>query len=70
MPSIESRLYKDVEESILTFKQKKIDQKIEALGYRIRESKDEEEQILLLTEHKQLVELRLTVCQKLRRVFV
>ena len=70
VPSIESRLYKDVEESILTFKQKKIDQKIEALGYRIRESKDEEEQILLLAEHKQLVELRLTVCQKLRRVFV
>lgn len=70
VPSIESRLYKDVEESILTFKQKKIEQKIESLSYKLRECKDEEQQMMLLAEHQQLVELRQTVCKSLRRVIV
>ena len=70
MPSIESRLYKDVEESILVLKQKKIEQKIEALSYKMRECKDEEESLILLAEHSQLVNLRQAVCQQLRRVIV
>ena len=70
VPSIESRLYKDVEESILVLKQKKIEQKIEALSYKMRECKDEEESLILLAEHSQLVNLRQAVCQQLRRVIV
>lgn len=70
VPSIESRLYKDVEESILVLKQKKIEQKIEALSYKMRECKDEEESLKLLAEHSQLVNLRQAVCQQLRRVIV
>ena len=70
VPSIESRLYKDVEESILSFKLKKIDQKIESLSYVLRECKDEEEQMMLMAKHQQLIELRKAVCKPLRRVFV
>ena len=70
VPSIESRLYKDVEESVLTFKLKKIDQKIEALSYILRECKDEEEQMMHLAKHQQLVELRKAVCKPLHRVIV
>ena len=69
-PSIESRLYKDVEESILTFKQKKIEQQIETLSYKIRECKDEEEQMLLMMEHKKMTDMHRAVCQQLRRVIV
>ena len=70
VPSIESRLYKDVEESILTFKQKKIEQKREALRYKIRECKDNEEQTLLLAEYQQITNLLNTICRQLRRVVV
>ena len=70
VPSIESRLYKDVEETILTFKQKAIDKKIEALGYKIRECKDDTEIDILLAQHQHLVTLRQAVCKPLRRVVV
>jgi hypothetical protein len=70
VPSIESRLYKDVEESVLSFKLKKIDQQIEALSYILRECRNEEEQMIHLAKHQQLVELRKAVCKLLRRVVV
>ena len=70
VPSIESRLYKDVEESVLSFKLKKIDQQIEALSYVMRECKNEDEQMIHMAKHQQLVELRKAVCKLLRRVVV
>ena len=70
VPSIESRLYKDVEESILTLKQKAIDKKIENLKYKLRNCKDDAETDRLIAEHQHLVTLRQAVCKPLHRVIV
>jgi DNA primase len=70
VPCIETHLREDLDQSILTFKQKKVDQLLEANSYRIRESKTPEDTDLLLAERKQLTEIRRLLCQKLNRVIV
>lgn len=70
VPSIEAHLKNDLEESILSFKQKKLEQMLETNAYNIRSCRDEEEQTFLLTQRQQLIQKRLEVCQKLRRVVV
>lgn len=69
VPQIETHLKEDLEQSILSFKQKKIDQKLEANSYQLRESKNEDDIMILMAERQQLTELRKAVCEKLNRVF-
>ena len=70
VPSIENRLSKDLEESILTFKQKKIEQLLEANRYKINDCTNEEDMLILMSEYQQLTELRQTICKQLHRVYV
>ncbi len=70
IPSIEAHLAADLVESILTFKQKKVEQRLEANAYSIRACTDEEEMTLLMAQRQQLMQQRITICQQLRRVVV
>ena len=70
VPHIETHLREDLDQSILTFKQKKVDQMLEANGYKIRECKSQEDTDLLLAERQQLIEVRKALCEKLNRVIV
>ena len=70
VPSIESHLSPDLDQTLLTFKQKKIEQQIEALGYKLRASKDDEETNLLLAESQRLTTMKQAICLKLNRVVV
>lgn len=70
VPSVEAHLSNDLEESILSFKQKKVEQRLETNAYNIRTCTDEEEMTILLGERQQLIEQRLTICKQLRRVVV
>ena len=70
VPSLESHLDADLEQALLTFKQKKIEQKLEAIGYKLRACKDEDDTIILLEEHQRLTSLKQTICLKLHRVVV
>ena len=70
VPHIETHLREDLDQSILTFKQKKVDQMLEANGFKIRECKSQEDTDLLLAERQQLIEVRKALCEKLNRVIV
>lgn len=70
VPHIETHLREDLDQSILTFKQKKVDQMLEANGYKIRECKSQEDTDILLAERQQLIEVRKALCEKLNRVIV
>lgn len=70
VPHIETHLREDLDQSILTFKQKKVDQMLEANGFKIRECKSQEDTDILLAERQQLIEVRKALCEKLNRVIV
>ena len=69
VPQMDTHLKEDIDQSILTFKQKKLDQKLEINSYKLRECKNEDDMMILMAERQQLTELRKAVCQKLNRVF-
>ena len=68
IPSIETHLRIDLEESILTFKQKKIDQLLEENSYQLHTCQNDDDITILMAERKQLTDLRRAICQQLRRV--
>lgn len=68
VPSIEAHLTTDLNESILTFKQKKVEQRLEANSYKLRSCTNEDDIVILMAERKALSELRVAICQKLNRV--
>ena len=70
VPSIEDHLQTDMEESILSFKQKKLDKLLENNKFQLRECTNDDDSILLMSERKQLVELRQKVCEQLRRIVI
>ena len=70
VPTIETHLYTDMSESILSFKQKKVDQKLEENSYRIREAKSDDDLMILMAERQNLLELRKKICDQLRIVVV
>jgi DNA primase len=70
IPSIEVHLRTDVEETILSFKQKKIDRLLEQNSFELRSCTDEDDQQILMAQRKQLTDLRKAVCEKLHRVVV
>lgn len=70
VPSIESNLLADMEESILTFKQKKLDCRIESVRFKLKENCSDDDITLLMAEYKQLIDLRKAVCDQLHRVIV
>ena len=70
VPSLESHLDADLEQALLTFKQKKIEQKLEAIGYKLRACKDEDDINILMQESQRLTTLKQTICLKLHRVVV
>jgi len=69
VPTIEQHIAADLEESVLSFKQKKLDKMMEENGFRLHDCRDEEEMMLLMAERKRLTDLRKQVCDQLRRVF-
>lgn len=69
VPQIGTHLKEDIDQTVLTFKQKKLDQKLEANSYKLRECKNEDDIMILMAERQQLTELRKVVCQRLNRVF-
>ena len=69
VPQIDTHLKEDLDQSILTFKQKKIDQKLEANSFQLRECKNDDDMMILLSERQHLTNLRKTICDKLGRVF-
>ena len=70
VPTIERNLRTDLEQSILSFKQKKIDQQLEHNAYELRSCTNEDDMLILMAQCKQLTELRKAICDKLNRVVV
>lgn len=68
VPTIETHLYADMDESILSFKLKKVEQRLEENAYNMRETKNEDDMIILISERSQLLEMRQAIGIKLRRV--
>lgn len=68
VPHLDTHLKEDLDQSVLTFKQKKLDQQLEANSFKLRECKDDDEIMILMAQRKQLTELRKAVCEKLNRV--
>lgn len=65
VPSIETHLYSDMHESLLLFKQKKVDQLLEQNSYDMRTAQGDEVMILI-AQRQQLLAKRQAVCEKLR----
>ena len=70
VPTIESHLRTDLEQSILTFKQKKVDRRLEQNAFELRSCTNDEDTIILMAQRKQLTDLRQAICDKLHRVVV
>ena len=70
IPTIEGHLRTDVEETILSFKQKKIDRQLERNSFELRSCTNEDDMIILMARRKQLTELRQAICEQLNRVVV
>ena len=68
VPSLEDNLQTDLEETILAFQLKCINDRINDNARRFREVKDDEQMMLLLAEKKQLIDLRRQIGQALHRV--
>lgn len=68
-PTPEERLEEDVVESLLSYKLKKVEQRMESVDLRLRQTRDESEMLQLLAEKKQLVEMHVKIGNgALRRV--
>ncbi len=70
VPTIERNLRTDLEQSILTFKQKKIERRLEQISYELRSCSNDDDTTILMAQFKQLTDLRKTICDKLNRVVV
>ncbi len=70
VPSPETHLRRDLEETILTFKQKKIEHELEQNAFQIRSCTDPDDTVILMAQRKQLIQTWQAVCQKLGRVVV
>ena len=70
VPSIETHLRSELEETILTFKQKKIEQLLEKNAFELRSCSNPDDTIILMAQRKQLTEIRQTICQQLNRVII
>ncbi len=68
VPGIEDNLGTEVEESILSFKEKKIDQLIKEIGFQLRECKDEDDMMILMAKRKELDIVHQNICNHLHRV--
>lgn len=64
IPSFEAHLKTDLKESLLSFKLKKVDQKLEANAFQLRSCANEADTMLLLAERKALIDLRKIICDK------
>ena len=70
VPSPETHLRRDLEETILTFKQKKVEHELEQNAFQIRSCTDPDDIVILMAQRKQLIQTWQAVCQKLGRVVV
>ncbi len=71
IPSLESHLRQDLKESILTFKQKKIDRELERNAFQLRSCPDDsDDTLILMNKQKQLLEIRQKICNELNRVII
>ena len=70
IPTPEHNLRTDMEESILTFKQKKLDRQLENNSYQIRECKNDDDMLILIAERENMLSLRKAICERLHRVIV
>lgn len=68
VPTIETHLYADTIESLMSFKLKKIDQQLEENSYKLRDMKDEDDMMILLGQRQQLLEIKRKICDRLRMV--
>ena len=55
---------------LLKVNKKEIEQKLEAIGYKLRACKDEDDINILMQESQRLTTLKQTICLKLHRVVV
>ena len=70
VPSPETHLRRDLEETILTFKQKKVEHELEQNAFQIRSCTNPDDTVILMAQRKQLIQTWQAVCQKLGRVVV
>lgn len=70
VPGLETHLRRDLEETILTFKQKKVEHDLEQNAFQIRSCTDPDDTVILMAQRKQLIQTWQAVCQKLGRVVV
>ncbi len=70
VPSLLTHLRRETEETILSFKQKKLDQQLEKNAFELRSCTDPDDILILMAQRKQLAQLRQAVCQQLNRVIV
>ncbi len=70
VPSPLTYLRREVEETILSFKQKKLDQELEKNAYQLRTCTDPDDTLILMAQRQQLTQLRQAVCKQLNRVIV
>lgn len=66
VPTIETHLYSDMTESVLLFKQKKVDERLEDNSFKLRDAKGDEDMMMLMAERNQLLKKRQEICEKLR----
>ena len=70
VPTPLTYLRREVEETILSFKQKKLDQELEKNAYQLRTCTDPDDTLILMAQRQQLTQLRQAVCKQLNRVIV
>ena len=71
IPSLESHLRQDLKESILTFKQKKIDRELERNAFQLRSCpNDSDDTLILMKKQKKLLEIRQNICNELNRLII
>ncbi len=67
-PDSQERIDLDVKDSLLSFKLKKLDKKIDTLSKKIQSPDSEEELMISLAELQQLKEIRVQIARELKRV--
>ncbi len=61
---------KDVRESLLNFKLKKLEKKIKENAQKLKSTTDSDEIMMLLSEQKKLKDIRILICKQLNRIVV
>lgn len=69
VPNIETHLQRDLNESLLALKEKKLNQHIEMLRYKLRQCNNDDDIMILMDQILQLTRFRQQVCNKLNRVY-